>query len=229
MNLNGKIINFLGDSITEGVGVDNIETERYDNIIKKTCNLKKVNNYGIGGTRIAYQVGPSEEPRYDLYFCGRAYDLDPSADIIVVYGGINDYFHGDAPFGKMTDNTPKTFCGAVEFLMTILQKLYPDTKIVFLTPAHSCYNYYKGLIDETKPSIMDNKPSDARAVAEYMNVIIKKGKEHNIPVLNLFEKLPIDPNIEEDKEKYTVDGLHFNFSGHKVLAETIIKFLESLK
>lgn len=228
MNLEGKIVNFLGDSITEGVGVTDIENERYDNVIKKICNLKKVNNYGISGTRIAYQAKPSEEPRYDLYFCGRAYDLDKNADITVVYGGINDYMHGDALFGNLSDKTPGTFCGAVEFLMTILKELYHDTKIVFLTPAHSRFEYFKGVVDETKPSIMDNKPSDAKPVEEYVNVIVKKGMEHNIPVLNLFEKLPVNPNKKTDREKYTVDGLHLNPSGNKVLAETIIKFLKSL-
>ena len=56
--------------------------------------LKKVNNYGIGGTRIAHQNVPSEKPRYDLCFCGRAYNMERNADIIVVYGGVNDYIHG---------------------------------------------------------------------------------------------------------------------------------------
>lgn len=226
MNLEGKTINFLGDSITEGAGVTDCETERYDNIIKKICKLKKVNNYGIGGTRIAHQRVPSEMPRYDLCFCGRAYNLKPGADITVVYGGINDYLHGDAPFGSMSDNTPGTFCGAVEFLMNLLQELYPESKIVFLTPAHS---FFKGYIDETKPSVWGTKIDDAKPVAEYAKVIEQKGKEHNIPVLNLLLKLPIDPNIPEHREKYTTDGLHFNYEGNKILADTIIEFLENLK
>lgn len=32
MTLEGKIIDFLGDSITEGVGVEDCENNRYDNI-----------------------------------------------------------------------------------------------------------------------------------------------------------------------------------------------------
>ena len=35
MDLKGKTINFLGDSITEGCGVTDIEANRYDNVIKK--------------------------------------------------------------------------------------------------------------------------------------------------------------------------------------------------
>ena len=34
--------------------------------------------------------------------------------------------------------------------------------------------------------------------------------------------------IKEQKEKYTEDGLHFNDEGHKILAECLGQFLESL-
>ena len=73
MNLNGLTINFLGDSITEGTGVTDRANCRFDNRLVKLCNLAKANNYGIGGTRLAHQIHPSEKPRYDLCFCGRAY------------------------------------------------------------------------------------------------------------------------------------------------------------
>jgi hypothetical protein len=62
--------------------------------MKKKYHLKKVNNYGIGGTRFAYQSKPSENPRYDLYFCGRAQKMDRNCDIVVVYGGVNDQYGG---------------------------------------------------------------------------------------------------------------------------------------
>ena len=117
MELKGKIIDFLGDSITEGVGVDDRVNHRYDNIMKKEYGLKEVYNYGIGGSRFAHQSKPSIKPRHDLCFCGRVYDLNKSADIIVVYGAVNDYLHGDAPIGSMGDTTPVTFYGAVRFLM----------------------------------------------------------------------------------------------------------------
>ena len=138
MKLKGKIVDFLGDSITEGVGVADVENNRYDNMLKKLCDLKAVYNYGIGGTRLAHQRVPSEKPRYDLCFCGRAYDLNRDADIIVVYGGVNDYLRGDAPFGQVGDKTPATFCGSVRFLMEFLKAEYPGKTVVFLTPARIC-------------------------------------------------------------------------------------------
>ena len=54
MELKGKIINFLGDSITEGVGVEKTENI-FHQIIKEKYGLKEAENYGISGTRIAKQ------------------------------------------------------------------------------------------------------------------------------------------------------------------------------
>ena len=68
MNIKGYKVNFLGDSITEGVGVTDRENCRYDNRVKKMLGLAGVNNYGIGGTRLAHQIHASSKPRHDLCF-----------------------------------------------------------------------------------------------------------------------------------------------------------------
>ena len=224
MELKGKIIDFLGDSITEGVGVTDRANNRYDNVLKKNCELAETHNYGIGGTRLAHQRTPSAKPRHDLCFCGRAYDLKKTADIVVVYGGINDYIHGDAPFGKMGDTTPATFCGGVYFLMELLRTLHPGKTIVFMTPARLDYDGNDG----SKPSMRPNKGPDAKPLLCYVDVIEKTAAQFDIPVLNLYEKLGIDPTNPEDKEKYTIDGLHFNDDGHHILAARLQAFLEAL-
>ena len=223
MELKGKIIDFLGDSITEGVGVCD-QNNRYDNVAHRRLGLAAHYNYGIGGTRLAHQSAPSETPRYDLCFCGRAYLLEKSADLIVVYGGVNDYIHGDAYFGKMEDRTPETFCGAVYFLMNFLKTNYEGKQIVFMTPAHM---HFRGISDKCLTGRPMKKP-DSQPLSAYVEVIKARGEELRIPVLDLFEKLPIDPNNESDREKYTVDGLHFNDDGHEILANTLCDFLESL-
>ena len=223
MELKGKIIDFLGDSITEGVGVTD-QNNRYDNVIHRRFELAAHYNYGIGGTRLAHQSVPSEIPRYDLCFCGRAYLLDQSADLIVVYGGVNDYIHGDAYFGTMEDRTPTTFCGAVYFLMNFLKTNYEGKQIVFMTPAHM---HFRGISDKCLTGRPMKKP-DAQPLSAYVEVIKARGEELGIPVLDLFEKLPIDPSNESDREKYTVDGLHFNDEGQGILAKTLGDFLETL-
>lgn len=223
MKLKGKIVDFLGDSITEGACVADINN-RYDNRLKNILELKEVYNYGIGGSRIAYQTVPSECPRFDMCFCSRAYDMNKNADVIVVYGGINDWLHGDAPFGKEDDNTPATFCGAVECLLRILTEIYINSKIVFMTPAHTCMD---GMSDKY-PSTYYTKGKDARPLVDYVNVICEKCKKYGVPVLNLYNDLGIDANDEQQRTEFTAEGLHFNDKGHGVLADCLAKFLKSL-
>ncbi|MBR2612525.1 MAG: SGNH/GDSL hydrolase family protein [Clostridia bacterium] len=223
MELHYKKVNFLGDSITEGSGVSDIANCRYDNRLKAKYSLT-TNNYGIGGTRLAHQMTCSENPRWDLCFSGRAYNLDPTADITIVYGGVNDYLHGNAPFGEEGDTTPATFVGAVHFLMNLLKTMYPTQKFVFMTPARCVF--YGG--DFTAVSKHPNKRADARPLADYVRVIVETGKKMGIPVLNLYENLDINPMIEEERVALTADGLHFNDEGHARLASLLEAFLLSL-
>ena len=223
MKLEGKVINFLGDSITEGMGVAD-QKNRYDNVILREYKLRAANNYSVSGSRLAHQEKPSEKPRYDLCFCGRAYEVDLSADVTLVYGGVNDYIHGDAPIGSPEDTTPATFWGGVNFLMNYFKNNFKDKPVVFFTPARMCL---RGDTDE-KPSARPMKKPDAMPLYAYADIIRKAGEDHGVHVLDLYNDLPINPNLTEDREKYTTDGLHFNDEGHRILAKFVADFLMSL-
>ena len=223
MELKGKKIAFLGDSITQGAGVKDINN-RYDNVMKRECELAAVFNYGIGGTRIAYQSTPSRWTCHDLYFCGRAYLISNEADIVIVYGGANDYLHGDAPVGEMGDTSPVTFAGAVRSLMEVLTSRFEGKTVVFLTPARMCI----GDVDGSAPSTYPGKKPGGSPLEDYRNVIKETAKIFNIPVFDTYEMLGIDPTDAEQKEKYTSDGLHFNDAGHAVLAKRLAECLISL-
>ena len=222
MNLEGKVISFLGDSNTAGRNVADKENNRFDNVIFKKCKLKRVNNYGISGTRIAHQTFPSPKARHDGSFCTRAWDMDPQSDIIVVMGGSNDYGHGDAPLGKPGDTTRATFCGAVEHLCALLKELYPNALVVFLTPPHA-----KGDALPSTDPLKAHCP-EKRILVEYVDMILKIVPKYGFPVFDMFRNLGIDFNNPDDYEKYSIDGLHFNDVGNHAIADAIIKFLESL-
>jgi lysophospholipase L1-like esterase len=192
------------------------------------CGLSKVNNYGIGGTRLAHQMVPSEPPRKDLCFCGRAYDMDKNADMVVVYGGVNDFLHGDAPFGEIGDTTPATFCGGVYFLMNHLKTNFPGKPIVFMTPARCCFTRSGWITDDIVVSNYPNKRPDARPLIDYVQVILETAQQFNIPALDLYHRLPLDPHDSECFSTYTVDGLHFNDDGHAILAQTLKDFIDAL-
>ncbi len=225
MNIQGFKVNFLGDSITEGTGVTDKENCRFDNRLAVACGLAAANNYGIGGTRLAHQITPSEKPRYDLCFCGRVYDMDTEADMVVVYGGVNDYIHGDAPFGEIGDTTPATFCGGVYFLMNYLRENYGNKPIIFMTPARC---FLRKEVDDRLPSTHAKKTVPGKELLAYVDVILETAKKFNIPVLDLYRTLGIDPHDPEQYSAYTVDGLHFNDDGHGIIAQRLKDFIHAL-
>ena len=93
MELTGKAINFLGDSITEGAGAS-APDKCYVEVLRRNYGLTHARNYGISGTRIAHQMQASDNPRNDLDFCGRFHKMDDHADAVVVFGGTNCFGHG---------------------------------------------------------------------------------------------------------------------------------------
>ena len=179
MELKGLKINFLGDSITEGSGVSDPVNNRFDRRLAVMCGIT-AKNYGIGGSRLAHQMHPSEKPRYDLCFCGRAYNMDKTADMVIVYGGVNDYLHGDAPFGQVGDTTPATYCGAVYFLMDYLRTTYSEKPIIFLTPAR-CFLRHQ--VSDLAPSCHEKKTTPGKALLAYVEVIQETAKQFGIHVL----------------------------------------------
>lgn len=222
MELRGLKINFLGDSITEGVGASSEHTV-YHAVLKKEAGLAEARNYGISATRFALQNGTPTRPKDDYVdvnsFCERFGQMDDDADVVVVFGGTNDYGHGDAGIGKFSDRTPETFYGACHYLFSGLIKKYMGKTIVIMTPLHR--------IGETK--VPDEKePGDFGTLKDYVNVIREVAEYYSIPVLDLFKTSGLQPEIKEIQENYIPDGLHPNDNGNAVIAHKLKRFLELL-
>lgn len=216
MELKGTKINFLGDSITEGAGTsshDKMFTMLIEREYGAICQ-----NYGIGGTRIARQKTPTEE-KWDRDFISRVPEMDADADIVVVFGGTNDFGHGDAPLGTMSDRTPYTFYGALHCLYTALTEKYPDVPVVILTPLHR--------LNEDSPK-GDNKPKPVGTLKEYVNIIREVAEYYSFPVLDLYKESGLQPKVPVIQQKYIPDGLHPNDDGNAILAHKIARFLETL-
>ena len=136
MELKNKRFVFLGDSITEGWGASSPE-KTFHQIIKNKYELDLACNVGIGGTRIAKRKTPTyDEIRFDLYFALRAQVMPKDVDCVVVFGGTNDFGHGDAEMGDINSTDDYTFNGALNNLINQLKYDYPNSKIIFLTPIH---------------------------------------------------------------------------------------------
>ncbi len=216
MKLKGMRINFLGDSITEGVGVSHPD-KRYFELIKKQYKLKEANGYGISGTRFAKQSTPSLDPSFDQYFASRVDAMKDDVDCVVVFGGTNDFDHGDAPRGSFSDRTPDTFYGACHDLFTKLIEKYPGKPIVVITPLHRLADL------ETR------EKSDATVtLKEYVSIIREVAEFYSLPVCDLFKNSGMQPLVPVIQNKFIPDGLHPGDAGHELIAARLGNFLAAL-
>ena len=218
MNLKGATVNFLGDSITEGVGASTPD-RCYVEVLAREFGLKKANNYGVSGSRIARQIVVTEEP-HDRDFCMRVNEMDDDADAVVVFGGTNDYGHGEAPLGVPSDRTPETFWGACHYMMDALQTRYVGKPILILSPLHRT--------DEDNPLGDGRKPRSVAPLKVYREILINVAQYYALPVLDLYSVSGIQPEHPICGARLMPDGLHPSDEGHAILARKIGLFLQIL-
>lgn len=208
MDISKKNVYFLGDSITEGVGASCIEEKCYVSLFKARYPEANIQNYGVGGTRIARKKQtPSEYPVWDDDFNMRADRMDENADLVVIFGGTNDYGHGDAVLGKFGDKDVYTFYGATYTLFEKLLTKYPNAKFLVLTPLHR--------LGEIVPNALGN------VLQDYRKALLETAEYFSFPVLDLFATSGMNPQVAKVQETMMPDGLHPNDAGYQRLFELI--------
>lgn len=207
------IVLFLGDSITEGAWA----TEPKYNYVSRVgqilgCHVK---NYGVSGTRIAKQRTPSSNPVFDRDFLSRAAEM-AADDLVFVFGGTNDYGHGDSEIGAPDSRDSYTFTGAVRNLATALTARYGAGNICFILPLHR--------YDEDNPRGEFGSQTKLRpSLKVYVDAEIAVLRDMGIPYLDLRDVFPY-PEVNTPTE-YFQDGLHPTDKGHELLAEHICAYI----
>lgn len=213
-------INVLGDSITEGVGARTPD-KAYPVILSKLTGAN-VNNYGLSCSRITDIASGLSNP---ASFIDRMYAMDKTADLVIVFGGTNDFWFGDCPIGKRTDTSVSTFYGALNTMIPYLKNAHPGADIVFVVP----YQQSKDA-DEThtyKRSTYGNFGTGT--LNQYRIAMLDRCEYYGIPVLDLYADF--DLNTVDNREalekygNYLCDGCHLNDAGYNLLARKIYQFI----
>ncbi len=203
-------INFLGDSITAGAGAG-VPEKMYTYLVCRHFGAQE-NNFGVGGTRIAPKSVPSQDVKQDETFLQRAKTM-PDADFTFVFGGTNDYGHGDAPLGQLGDREPNTFCGALWELCTYLLGRFPREKLCFILPLHR--------VNEDDPCGDGSKTVPGGVLSEYVDAIVKTLQHFQIEYIDFDDVFTM-----EALDLLTVDGLHPNPEGYQLIAHRLCRYLE---
>ena len=221
MDLKNKKVGFLGDSITYGVGTSNSENNyvgyRFPDLFAKLAGAEAF-NYGVSGTRIARQSVPIPGEPSEGHYILRVDKMEADLDFVVVFGGTNDFGHGDAPLGNFTDRGDDTFYGALHALMLKLINKYPRATIVFLTPLHR----------RGEETLINSFGLRREPLIKYINAIREVAEYYSLPVLDLYKNSGLQPSVDVIRELYMPDGLHPSDLGAQKIANMLYSFLKTI-
>lgn len=204
----GRSAVFVGDSITAGVNT----TKLYYQFLDEKLGFDSVTAMGVGGSCIsaASDYGQKNQPLINRY------QNIPSADLIVIFMGTNDYGH-ETPLGSEDDTKDGTFYGALNTIIPELLTKHTTSKIVFVTPMHR-YGLGTSKILGTKYTY-DHIPNGVGAsLGDYVDALKYVCAKNEVSVIDLYTECTLDPSDPDTRSMYMPDGLHPNANGHEVIA-----------
>jgi len=206
----GKSWNALGDSITE-IG-------RYQALVAAALGLKKVANHGKSATEICDGKSPqsSDQALYGLPMCIRYADLDPTADLVTVFGGTNDFGHNE-PLGTPSDTTCATFYGALHVMLKGIIAANPAARVAVFTPLQRTFAGDPGVTGMTNALGL--------RLVDYVDAILAVAAVYSVPVLDLYRTAGICP---QNASRFLADGIHPNEAGYARIAGQMAQFLNRI-
>lgn len=138
-------------------------------------------------------------------------------DVVFLSYGMNDY-HAAVPYDNPENAyDPYTFQGALRYSVKNIREAYPNLRIIMVTPTYSWY-LAEGLTCEeydTGNGVLEDYVEAQLAVAE----------ELDLEVIDLYHDFYSHDSFEE-WQNYTVDGLHPNETGRRMIAEKLATYLK---
>lgn len=236
LDLSGKTVGFLGDSITAGTGASTT-ANRYSTLFCSIANCTE-RNLGNGGTCLAANTKNGRTA--DRFITRVTSSTMNGLDLLFIFGGTNDFsydikavgdhfeeetitgttYRGDKKRVPNSDN--ETFSGALHELILAVRAINPALPIVFLTPiSRGDYN-----TSESRPTSYETN-ANGDYLSDYVDAIKDICAFYNVPVFHSMDHFPYD--LAQDTKTsivtgHSTDAIHPNDKGHAILAQTLYKW-----
>lgn len=233
----GKRVCFLGDSITDGVGV--VHGERYLDLLADETGIEAV-GMGVNGAQLS-GVRKQAERMYATY--------GASVDAVFIFAGTND-FYGNIPLGEWFRERRETVTilrdddgnalgveerrvrdfrmdgttvrGRLNCIMSYLRQMYPLAVVFLMTPIHRAYATF-GNHNIQYSELYAN--SLGVVFEDYVNAVREAADIWSVPLIDLYREGGLSPLVDESAAEFFVntetDRLHLNPNGHRRLAGII--------
>lgn len=179
----GDMISIVGDSISTG---------GYPGLLGNMTGAA-IDNNAVSGTTVAGTGG----------LVAQLSNIDANADLIIVFGGTNDYWRGSIAIGSLSDEGTSTYLGSMKYILNYLKANHPDAEYLFLFP------YDQAFGGNTCDTNFGNG-----TLEDFREAFISFCTEYNLEYIDLGE-------TEFDYTQHTGDGVHANSAGHQIIAQAI--------
>lgn len=216
-----KTIACLGDSITEGVHADGWQWHRYIDLWAKNNGIETtVVNLGVGGTSVCTSsyVTDTLKP-----FVNRLDTIPLDADVVVVFGGTNDWGN-NATLGTISDTGTSTFYGAYKHILEWLAVNRPNAKVMTMTPLK---RYFRGG-GTTWVNAQTTPNSQGNLLQDYVKAVKDVSDLYAVPCVDLHNDSGLNPVLEIVRTKFMGDGLHPTAEGNKKMYPIILDKMSPL-
>lgn len=147
-------------------------------------------------------------------------DIDINeTEIIIIEHGVNDYLSGSLLDNPENPMDIYTFGGALRTTLNLLQKAYPNTRIILCTPTYCWINSIGFDCAETD--------FGGGVLEEYVNLELEIADAYGVDVIDNYHDSGIGGAgaAFEMWQEYTQDGVHLNEKGRRLIAERIADYV----
>jgi len=183
-------------------------TKGYQDRVMEVINVDTLYNVGYNGGTIVHLANNLQ--------------IIVEADWYTIEHGINDWGHS-TPVGTRSDyvnNTgDSTFYGCYRIVMDKIYQLNPNAKIILCTP-RKAYGF-NNFLPATSEAPLNNI-----YLYEYVNAVKTIAEIESLPVCDWFGSIGVN---DRNLRSYSIDdALHPNDAGMQIMADKLIKTMESL-
>lgn len=203
----------LGDSITA--------RGWYQPLVVEKLGLSSYTNYGLSGSTLARKT-TSDTTSMSVRYA----NMDAAADLITVWGGVNDFGYaygsnGGTEIGQMGDTSIDTVYGATKAIIEGLTTKYPLAKVAFIiTPPVS------------NSMGMRSANKKGYRLEQYCQAIREVCEYYSIPYIDLYKTSGINEKnvniMTSNIAGTTADGLHPSRLAMEHIAHKLSSFLRDL-
>ena len=209
-SLCGKKWAVIGDSLT---AINSFTTKHYFDYIAEKTGIE-LYNMGLDGS------GYKRKFDSDEAFYQRILNVPEDTDVVTIFGSGNDVnaeFLETAEIGEVTDTGTDTICGCINTAIDNFYSILPTVPLGVITPT---------------PWFNHNPADTTDSMSIYCEKLVEICKRKGVPCLDLYHCSSLRPWDEDYRalaySKDTMNGLHPDETGHKIIASRIMAFLQSL-